>query len=104
MSRTEEEKGKGGGGGEAEGEECRGRGGGQSWELFKTPLEVGGAHVSTPQRAMDVLLKEPPVRLEDFCCLLVQRILRVRLLQGGGRGSHVNTGQNCSFTNLKCWY
>lgn len=55
-------------------------------ELFKTPLEVGGAHVSAPQRAMDVLLKEPPVRLEDFCCLLVQRILRVRLLEGGGGG------------------
>lgn len=76
---------------------CRGRGGGESrdTELFKTPLKVGGAHVSAPQRAMDVLLKEPPVRLEDFCCLLVQRVLRVRLLHGGGRwrrwGSHIIT-------------
>ena len=63
-------------------------------ELFKTPLEVGGAHVSAPQRALDVLLEEPPVCLEDFCRLLVQRVLRVRLLQGGGwgrtRGSHIN--------------
>lgn len=63
-----------------------GRGGGGSWDakLFKTPLKVGGANVAAPQRAMDVLLKEPPVRLEDLCCFLVQRILRVRLLLGGG--------------------
>lgn len=66
---------------------------GGSWdaELFKTPLEVGGAHVSAPERAMDVLLEEPPVCLEDFCCLLVQRVLRVRLLEGedgGGRRGH----------------
>lgn len=61
----------------------------QDAELFKTPLEVGGAHVTAPQRAMDVLLKQPPVRLKDFCCLLVQRILWVRLLQGGGGGGDV---------------
>lgn len=86
-SRTGEKKKERKGGG-AEGGECRGRGGGQSWdtELFKTPLEIGRAHVSAPQRALDVLLKEPSVCLEDFCCLLIQRILRVRLLQGGGRG------------------
>lgn len=62
---------------------------GGSWdaELFKTPLEVGGAHVASSQRAKDVLLKEPPVRLQDFCRLLVQRVLRVRLLGGQeGRG------------------
>lgn len=78
--------------GEAEGEvKVRSEGGGVgggSWdaELFKTPLKVGGAHVAAPQGAMDVLLKEPPVRLEDLCCLLVQWILRVRLLLGEGSG------------------
>lgn len=45
---------------------------------------------------MDVLLEEPPVRLEDFCRLLVQRVLRVGLLRGGGEGgggreSRINT-------------
>lgn len=94
--------------GEAEGEgEGRSVGGGvgefgesRDAELFKTPLEVGGAHVTAPQRAMDVLLEEPPVRLEDFCRLLVQRILGVRLLQGGGWGrtcgGHINTCKCCT--------
>lgn len=74
--------------GEADGEGCRGGGGrGGRWDawLFKTSLEVGGAHVATSQRAVDVLLKQPPVRLQDLRRLLVQRVLRVRLL--GGRGT-----------------
>lgn len=49
--------------------------------LFETPLEVGGAHISAPQGALDVLLEESPVCLQNLCCLLVQRILRVRLLE-----------------------
>lgn len=63
-----------------------GEGGRQRWdtELFQTPLKVGGAHVSALQRALHVLLEEPPVCLQDFCRLLVQRVLGVRLL--GGRG------------------
>lgn len=59
--------------------------------LFKTPFKVDGANVSTTQGTMDVLLKEPSVCLEDFCCLLVQRVLRVRLLWGvRGQGSGVS--------------
>lgn len=50
-------------------------------ELFKTPLKVGGTHIAAPQGAMDVLLKKPPVCLQNLRCLLVQRILGVRLLR-----------------------
>lgn len=67
---------------------------GGGWaELLQTPLEVGGAHVAALQRAVDVLLKEPPVRLQHLRRLLVQGVLGVRLLGGrreGGRGQHAS--------------
>lgn len=53
-------------------------------ELLQTSLKVGGADVAPPQGAVDVLLEEPPVCLQNLCCLLVQRVLRVWLLEGGG--------------------
>lgn len=59
-------------------------------ELLQTSLEVGGADVAAPQGAMDVLLEEPPVRLQDLCCFLVQRILWVWLLEGGVGGTSVS--------------
>lgn len=65
-------------------------------ELFQTPLKVGGAHVSALQRALDVLLEEPPVCLQDFCRFLVQWVLGVRLLGGGARvrgRSHTNMAE-----------
>lgn len=70
------------------GEWVGGRRGRQRWdtELFQTPLKVGGAHVSALQRALDVLLEEPPVCLQDFCRFLVQRVLGVWLLGGRGKG------------------
>lgn len=59
--------------------------------LLQTSLEVGGADVAASQRAVDVLLEEPPVRLQNLRCLLVQRVLRVRLL--GVRGHMISWGQ-----------
>lgn len=44
---------------------------------------------------MDILLEEPPVRLQDLRRLLVQRILWVWLLQG-------ETGKQKATTVVKC--
>lgn len=81
-----EESGERGGGEEAEGGEL-GAGQQEEEELFKTPFEADGAHVAAAQGAVDVLLKEPPVVLQDLRRLLVQRVLGVGLLgEGRGRG------------------
>lgn len=50
-------------------------------KLFQTPLEVGGAHVAPPQRALHILLKESPVGLQHLRCFLVQRVFWVGLLK-----------------------
>lgn len=62
---------------------CKGRRRG----LFETALEVGGAHVSAAQRALDVLLEEPPVGLQHLRRLLVQGVLGVGLLREGHMGA-----------------
>ena len=60
---SEQDRGGRGGGG--------GAGGGQQEQLFQTAFEADGAHVAAAQRAVDVLLKEPPVVLHDLGRLLV---------------------------------
>lgn len=59
-------------------------------ELFQTPLEVGGPHVSAAQRPLDVLLKQPPVRLQNLRSLFVQRVFGIWLLWGRGRAHRQN--------------
>lgn len=48
--------------------------------LLEAALEVGGADVATSHGALHILLKQPPVVLQDLGGLLVQWVLRVGLL------------------------
>lgn len=48
--------------------------------LFQAALEVGRADIATPHGALHVLLKQPPVVLQDLGGLLVQWVFRVGLL------------------------
>lgn len=48
--------------------------------LFEAALKVSGANVAAPHRALDVLLKQASVVLEDFGSLFVQGVFRVWLL------------------------
>lgn len=48
--------------------------------LFQAALEVGGADVATPHGALHVLLKQPPVVLQDLSGFFVQWVFGVGLL------------------------
>lgn len=65
--------------------------------LFEAALEVGGSHVSSAQRALDVLLEQTPVGLQHLRCLLVQRIFRIGLLRTT-QGLDLNTAHQQELT------